>query len=302
MEPSCFVWNVDPVLFTLGPLTIRWYGLMFSMVFLFGYYVLAWQFRRANQPEEYLMKIVVYLFLGVLLGSYFGHRVFYETHRFFTDPFSTMSFNKGISGLSSHGATIGIITAIFLFHLRSKIRFMELMDRFTFSSAGGATLVRIGNLMNSEIVGRKTDSALAFCFPRYDGGAMVPRYPSQIFEIAIGITVLIILFIVDRVAGREKRPLGLLAGTFLTSYFFLRFFVEFIKEYQTLPTSIPLTMGQFLSIPFVIAGITMIVISLKKRLPAGIAVPPPGGSAEPEPKPKASPKKQGKKGSGKKKK
>lgn len=275
MEPSCFVWDIDPILFTLGPLRIRWYGLMFSMVFLFGYYVLAWQFRRANQPNEYLVKIFVYLFLGVLLGSYFGHRVFYETYRFFTDPFSTMSFNLGISGLSSHGATIGIIVAIFLFHRRSKIRFTELMDRFAFSAAGGAILVRIGNLMNSEIVGQKTDSALAFCFPRYDHGQMIPRHPSQIYEISIGITVLLILLAVDRIAGKEKRPLGLLAGTFLSSYFFMRFFVEFFKEYQALPASMPLTMGQFLSIPFFIVGVIMIAASLKMRLPAGIAVPDP---------------------------
>ena len=300
MEPSCFVWNVDPILFSLGPLTIRWYGLMFSMVFLFGYYMLAWQFRRAPQPDYYLMKIVIYLFLGVLLGSYFGHRIFYETHRFFTDPLSTMSFKRGISGLSSHGATLGIIISILLFHRRSRIRILELMDRFTFSAAGGATLVRIGNLMNSEIVGRKTDSALAVCFPRFDHGQMIPRYPSQVFEIAIGITVLIILLIVDRAAGREKRPLGLLAGTFLSSYFFMRFFVEFFKEYQTLPTSIPLTMGQFLSIPFFLVGVTMIVVSLKKRLPAAVPVPDPEAKPEPTPAPKA--KKQGKKKPGKKKK
>ncbi len=265
---SCIVWKVSPVMLTLGPVTIRWYSFMFSMVILLGYIVLSWQFSRGGISTKSLDRLVLYLIIGLFIGAYFGHRIFYKWDVFISDPLSTIDLSKGIKGLSSHGATIGLLISALLFHMRSKIRYLEILDRFSFSVAVGATLVRVGNLFNSEIVGRATDVPWAFCFPRYDG-RLVPRHPSQIYEACIGITILALLLIVDWKAGREKRPLGLLAGTFLTTYFILRFIVEFFKEYHTLPRGFPLTMGQFLSIPFSITGIYLIIWSLKKRLPAG---------------------------------
>ncbi len=272
-QVSCFIWNVDPVMGSLGPISIRWYGLFFSSTFVLAYVLLYWQFKRARLTETrddllVFYRLVLFLIIGAGAGAYLGHRIFYRWDRFFTDPLSLMSLRGGIRGLSSHGAAIGILAAVFLFHLQSKMRYVEILDRLSFSVTAAAILVRLGNLMNSEIVGRKTDVSWAFCFPRYDG-ALIPRHPSQIYEAFIGLVVLVSLFMVDRKAGGEKRPLGLMSSVFLLIYFPLRFLIEFFKEHHILPPESPLTMGQYLSMPFVVVGIYLLVWSLKNRLPAG---------------------------------
>ena len=220
---SCVIWNVDPVIVTFGPISIRWYGILFSSTFILGYILLCWQLKRARLTDTrddllILYRLVLFLVIGAGAGAYFGHRIFYNWDRFFTDPLSLMSLRGGIRGLSSHGAAVGILTATFLFHLQSKMRYIEILDRLSFSVAAAAILVRLGNLMNSEIVGRKTDVPWAFCFQRYDG-ALIPRHPSQIYEAFIGLAVLVSLFMVDRKAGGEKRPLGLMSSLFLLVYF-----------------------------------------------------------------------------------
>lgn len=274
MNPvSCVMWNVDPIMVTLGPISIRWYGIFFSSTFLLGYVLLSWQFSRARLPETrddplVLYRLVFFLVIGAFVGAYFGHRIFYQWDRFFKDPLSLISLKGGLRGLSSHGAAIGILTAAFLFHLQSTMRYVEILDRLSFSVAAAAILVRLGNLMNSEIVGRKTHIPWAFCFPRYDG-ALIPRHPSQIYEAFIGLAVLVSLLTVDRKAGGEKRPLGLMSSVFLLIYFPLRFLVEFFKEYHILPPESPLTMGQYLSMPFMAVGVCLLVWSLRNRLPAG---------------------------------
>jgi prolipoprotein diacylglyceryl transferase len=267
------MWNVDPVMVTLGPISIRWYGIFFGSTFLLGYVMLYWQFKRARLTEAWddllvLYQLVFFLVIGAGAGAYFGHRIFYNWDRFFTNPLSLMSLRGGLRGLSSHGAAIGILTAAFLFHLQSKMRYVEILDRLSFSVAVAAILVRLGNLMNSEIVGRKTNVAWAFYFQRYDG-TLIPRHPSQIYEAFIGLAVLVSLFMVDRKAGGEKRPLGLMSSVFLLIYFPLRFLTEFFKEHHILPAESPLTMGQYLSMPFVVVGVCLLVWSLKNRLPAG---------------------------------
>ena len=274
MNPvSCVIWNVDPVMVTLGPISIRWYGILFSSTFVLGYVLLYWQFKRARHTDTRddllaLYRLAFFLVIGAGAGAYLGHRIFYHWYRFFTNPLSLMSLKGGLRGLSSHGAAIGILTAAFLFHLQSKMRYVEILDRLSFSVAVAAILVRLGNLMNSEIVGRKTNVPWAFCFQRYDG-ALIPRHPSQIYEAFIGLVVLVSLFMVDRKAGGEKRPLGLMSSVFLLIYFTLRFLTEFFKEYHILAPEFPLTMGQYLSMPFVVVGVCLLVWSLKNRLPAG---------------------------------
>jgi prolipoprotein diacylglyceryltransferase len=155
------------------------------------------------------------------------------------------------------------------------VPFLEGADRFAFSAALGATLVRVGNFFNSEIVGRPTpDQSWGIRFPRYDRIPNGPyRYPSQFYEVALGLLVLLVLYIVDKKAGKEERPRGLLISVFFAVYFTGRFFVEYYKAYQTLPTSTALTMGQFLSIPAALLGYYGIAWSLKKRLPVGWAPP-----------------------------
>ena len=165
--------------------------------------------------------------------------MFYEPAYFISHPVRILCFWNG--GLSSHGATIGIVITLFVFASKHHIKVIELMDRFSMSAAVGAVGIRLANFFNSEIVGRQTDLPWAVRFTYYDNG-MVARHPSQLYEAGLGLLVLAVLYMVDRYSGRENRPLGMLAGLFLAIYFAGRFFVEFFKEYQVLDDSF-FTMG-----------------------------------------------------------
>jgi prolipoprotein diacylglyceryl transferase len=191
-------------------------------------------------------------------------------------------------GLASHGATIALLLAMYLFCKRRKQSFIEGCDRFSFSAALGSTLIRLGNLFNSEIVGKPTDGSWGFAFPKYDHNAdPVPlRHPSQIYEVALGLTVMGALYLADKKLGKEKRPRGALIAVFFAVYFTGRFIVEFYKEKQSpFEANLPLTMGQLLSIAPAIAGFVGLYLALKKKIPAHWYVPgqqPPdqgGGSA-----------------------
>jgi len=173
-------------------------------------------------------------------------------------------------GLASHGATIGLLLMMWYYTRRLGQSFIEGCDRLTFSAALAATLVRVGNFLNSEIVGRVTDQSWGVRFPRYDhDAALAPlRHPSQMYEVVLGLAVMGGLWLADRLAGREKRPRGLLIATFFALYFTGRFFVEFFKEYQTLSADFPLTMGQCLSLPAALAGYAGIVWSIRRGVPA----------------------------------
>ncbi len=263
-----FTWNVDPVLLQLGPVPLKYYSAIFLLVFLFGYLLLRWQILRGGGPAKDAERILIGCFFLVFIGGRVVHLLFYDLDGVLEDPWLIVEVWRG--GLASHGSTAGIILAIYLVTRRSGVPLLEGMDRFTFSAASGATLVRVGNLFNSEIVGRVTDQSWGVRFPRYDHVAQPPlRHPSQLYEVILGLSVLAALLLADRWLGREKRPRGFLISLFFTAYFSGRFFVEYFKEYQVLATSFPLTMGQLLSLPGVALGVTGIIWSLRRRLPAG---------------------------------
>ncbi|MBU0992933.1 MAG: prolipoprotein diacylglyceryl transferase [Proteobacteria bacterium] len=271
---QCIVWDIDPVMFKLWFFAPRWYGLFFGLGLITGYYLFVWQSKRTKLNEDIPIKLFFYIYFGTIIGAFLGHRLFYDFDKFIRDPISGLSLKGGISGLSSHGAAVGIIIGVFLFSRKYKIRFLEIFDRISFGIAVVAASVRAGNLMNSEIVGRQTDVSWAFCFPRYDTGLLVPRHPSQIYEVTIGLLVLFSLIVADRLWKGENRPLGFLSGLFAIQYFSLRFVVEFFKEYQALPSGYPLTMGQFLSIPFVVLGLVVMIWSLITKHPASLVPEP----------------------------
>jgi phosphatidylglycerol---prolipoprotein diacylglyceryl transferase len=269
-------WDIDPVLFYypdwlsfLPGGGLRYYSLLFVGVFLGGYHLLNWQLKRAGAKEDDASDFVIYGVIAVLAGSRVGHVFFYELDHFLRDPFWLFEIHKG--GLASHGATLGLILGMWLFCRRKRQSFIEGADRFSFSAALGATLVRLGNLLNSEIVGRPTDQTWGFYFPRYDHSLASPlyRHPSQIYEVVLGLTVLACLYVADRLLGKEQRPRGALIATFFAVYFTGRFVIEFFKEYQVLsPETSPLTMGQFLSIPPALLGYWGLYYSVKKQVPA----------------------------------
>ncbi len=248
-----FTWDVDPVLYD-GIITIRYYGLILGLVLVLGFVVWRWQMRRGGHDEEIIGQFVVYGVLGVLAGSRLGHCIFYDFDRCFNPVTNVFKVWEG--GLASHGATIGLALALALFAWRKKLHVAETTDRFSMCAAIGAILVRVANFINSEIVGAETGGNWGVRFPRYDRVplAEVPlRHPSQLYEVALGLIVLSVLFLTDRHYG-EKRRRGLLSSLFLITYFCGRFVVEFFKERQVLATDSFLTMGQWLSLPGIAIG------------------------------------------------
>ncbi len=253
--------------FLPDPLEIRWYSLLFVGVFLGGYSLFNWQIRRGGGGDEVAGDFIVYGVLGVLLGARLGHVLFYDLDHALEDP--AWIFKIWTGGLASHGAVIGLVLVMVLFTRRNGVPFLEGADRFAFSATLGATLVRVGNFFNSEILGRPTNSDWGVRFPLADGANAPLRYPTQLYEVALGLFVMLVLYLVDR-RLKENRPRGLLISIFFMLYFAGRFVVEFYKEYQVFsPAESPLTMGQFLSIPGFLLGVYGVQWSLRTKLPAG---------------------------------
>jgi phosphatidylglycerol:prolipoprotein diacylglycerol transferase len=269
-----FTWDVDPILVFFPawlawlPVDgIRYYSLLYVGVFLGGYKLLDWQIRRAGGDPEDASDFVLYGVIAVLGGARMGHVFFYEWDRFVKDPLWLFKIHEG--GLASHGATIGLFLAMYLFTKLRRQSFIEGCDRFAFSAALGSILVRIGNLFNSEIVGRVTNADWGVRFPRYDRVPEPPlRHPSQLYEALLGLVVMAALFVVDRALGTEKRPRGVMISLFMALYFTGRFSVEYFKEYQPGETAAGLTTGQWLSLVPAAAGYLGLLVSLKKRIPA----------------------------------
>ncbi len=272
-----FTWDFDPEIFRIGSLALRYYGVIFVAMLLGGFYLFRWQVRRAGGTDAQAQPLLIIGVISVLVGARLGHVIFYDPMRALHDPLWVLQFWKG--GLASHGATIGLLIGLAIFARRQKQSYLETLDRFSFSAALGATAVRIGNFLNGEVVGRLTDQTWGVRFVRFELGQLknasnvdietLPlRHPSQLYEVALGVLVFLTLLAVDRLCGREKRPRGLLIGVFFVVYFAGRFFVEFFKEYEGIPSSFPLTMGQILSLPAALAGIVGVVWALRKRIPS----------------------------------
>jgi phosphatidylglycerol:prolipoprotein diacylglycerol transferase len=256
-----------------GPtVELRYYSLLFVVVFLGGHALLNWQIKRGGGGPEAAGDFIVYGVVGVLVGARLGHVLFYDLQHAIDDP--VWVFKIWTGGLASHGAVVGLIIAMWLFTKKRGVPFLEGADRFAFAAALGATTVRVGNLLNSEIVGRIVpDQSWGIRFPLHDTNVHPPelpplRYPSQIFEIALGLFVFLCLYLFDRKYG-EKRPRGSLIAVFFAVYFTGRLFTEFYKEIEALAPDSPISMGQYLSIAPALLGWYGLYWSFKKRLPAG---------------------------------
>ncbi len=300
-----FVWNIDPDLFYIESWGrgIRYYGVLYAIALMGGFYFWRWQMLRGGYSEERTDGFLTPAVIATIAGARIGHCVFYDWDRYSQDPITILYFWQG--GLSSHGSTIAILLALWWFSRREGTRFMEMGDRFALSVAWAATLIRLGNFMNSEIVGRiakQGEGIILVKFPRYELShgvlrrgvlddsqrfcaqaceiapvdtcvkikeacyslANVPwRHATQLYEALIGISILAMILVVDRVVGEERRPVGLLFGLFVMPYFIGRFLIEYAKEYQTGLTA-GLTRGQELSIPFILVGLGFIVYALTK--------------------------------------
>lgn len=255
---SFITWNVDPELLHLGPISVRWYGLLFALAFIVGYKIFEWVFKRENRPQEDLEQLAVYMIFGTVIGARLGHCLFYNPEYYLSHPIEILEVWKG--GLASHGAAIGILIALYLYVKKKKESFLWLLDRIVIVVALGGSFIRLGNLFNSEIIGKPANVPWAFVFTRVDN---LPRHPSQLYESIAYFLIFVVLFYLYKNKYKELAK-GYLFGLFLVLVFAFRFFVEFLKEVQEpFEAGLVLDMGQILSIPFVLAGLYLIWRAVK---------------------------------------
>jgi phosphatidylglycerol:prolipoprotein diacylglycerol transferase len=262
-------WNVDPEIFSLGFISIRYYSLAFVITFLLGYYILKWIVTSENKPIAIVDRLFTYMFIATLAGARLGHCLFYDPVYYLSNPLEIIMTWKG--GLASHGAAAGILIALYLFKRKTpEISYIWLMDRISIMVAFAASMVRLGNLMNSEVWGKATDVPWAFIFVREDP-LKLPRHPTQIYEAIAYMLIFILLISLYKKYGKDIKT-GLLSGLFFILLFGARFFIEFFKEVQekfetSLVDSIGLNMGQLLSIPLVVTGIVLLLRLFRSKDP-----------------------------------
>lgn len=253
-------WNINPEIFHVGNLGIRWYGLLFAASFFFGYIIMGKFFKTENIPEEVLDRLTLYMALGTIIGARLGHCLFYQPGYYLNKPVEIIKIWHG--GLASHGAAIGILIALYMFAKKSKKPYLWILDRIVVVVALAGFFIRTGNLMNSEICGVETDLPWGFIFVRRD--ELIPKHPTQIYEALAYLSIFVLLFFIyKRNKGVFRK--GLLFSLFLILVFTFRFFVEFIKNDQVaFESGMTLNMGQWLSIPFVLFGVILLFFTLKK--------------------------------------
>jgi prolipoprotein diacylglyceryl transferase len=255
-------WDISPLIFKLGALQVRWYGLFFALAFYLGYVILEKQvFRREGLKIDMLDKLATYVILGTIVGARLGHVFFYEPQSYLQDPLSILKIWEG--GLASHGAAIGILLALILFVRKSGKTYLWTLDRVVIVVALGGFFIRMGNLMNSEIYGHFTSLPWGFIFVR-DGQAD-PRHPTQIYE---GLTYLLLFFALMAYYRKNLKTMkeGTIFGIFLIVLFGVRFLIEFVKEPQVaFEQTMALNMGQWLSIPFILAGVGLLTYNYRKK-------------------------------------
>ena len=243
-------WSVDPILLQLGPVQIRWYGLLFLSGFYLGFYYLQKVCRWENKPPEKMDSLLVYVILGTTIGARIGHCVFYEWDYFSNHLLEIFMIWKG--GLASHGGGAGVLVALFLFSkFNPEFTFTWLCDRVAVPLTLAGALIRLGNLMNSEIIGQPTDLPWSFVFQRVD---QIPRHPTQIYEsLWYILTWLGGLFWYNKF--KRQPPPGLLFGWTVSAIFIGRILLEFVKENQeSFESNMVLNMGQLLSLPYLLIG------------------------------------------------
>lgn len=272
MTLAAITWDVDPVIFEIFGRGIRWYGLFFALgLLILGPMIEGRIWKREKLNPEWMNSLFVYVVLGTILGARLGHVLFYDPSYYLANPSKIFAVWEG--GLASHGGTIGIIVAVWIYSRRvTKRSMLWTLDRLAVPTGLAAALIRLGNLMNSEIFGRPTDLPWGFVFPRAsefagyaEKGLTIPAcHPTQIYEAVAYLLVFALCMYLYWGRDAARRYPGLILGYFLLGVFGFRLFVESIKNVQEsweigLVQHYGLNMGQFLSIPFILAGLGLII-------------------------------------------
>ena len=280
------LWNPSEVIGHIGPITLRWYGTFWLVGIVGAYFMVKWLYKDQKIKEELFDPLFIYSFIGILVGARLGHCLFYEPDYFLSSgthflemfvPMHKMADGTwkftGYAGLASHGGTLGLMIALWLYCRKTKMNLWHVLDNIAIATPITACCIRLGNLMNSEITGKPTDVPWAFIFEQVDN---IPRHPGQLYE-AIAyfcfIFVMLGFYWKSRGTRSEERGTkelstlnsqlstkkvgsGFYFGLVLTLIFTFRFFIEYTKADQVdFEAGMPFNMGQLLSVPFVIIGV-----------------------------------------------
>ena len=269
-------WHVNPVLLQLGSLGIRWYSLLFVSGFILGWFIFKWFFKREGISENLLDSLLYTLLIATIVGARLGHCLFYQPDYYLGSWQGFLEiFMPWKGGLASHGGAIALLLAMWWYarHYGRKNHFdyLWIMDHLCIAVAFAGCFIRLGNLFNSEIYGDVTSLPWGFIFELR--GETEPKHPTQLYEalsyLILGLSLLGLYW-----KKLDRLPRGFFFGTFLIGCFGMRFLIEFIKEPQVgFEESMALNMGQILSIPFVLAGICMVIYAYKKKKPASALRP-----------------------------
>ncbi len=278
--PGYILWNPDVVAFSLGPLEVRWYSLCWCLGLFAVYQLMHYLFKEQKLGEDKFEPMFLYCFLGILLGARLGHCLFYEPAYFLSHPVEMILPMRqfpdgewhftGYEGLASHGGTLGLMIAIILYSRKVKLNLMHILDNVAIVTPVCACAIRLGNLMNSEIIGCPTDMPWAFIFERVD---MQPRHPGQLYEAICYAMFFVIGWVIYRRSFKEdvvksysnkgdkklfdiRVGSGFYFGLCLFLIFLSRIFIELTKENQVdFESGMMFNMGQLLSVPFVVLGL-----------------------------------------------
>lgn len=256
------LWDINPDIFTIPILDhpLRWYGLLFASAFLIDQQIMYFIYKKEGRPVAEVDTLTMYAVVGTIAGARLGHVLFYDPLYYFQNPLKIFMIWEG--GLASHGGVIGVLVAVYLFSRKTKVSYLWLLDRISIVAALAFSMIRLGNLMNSEMIGVPTDVPWAFTFTSHDN---VPRHPAQLYEAIHYFFSFVVLFWVW-FRQRDKMKDGFLFGWSLIILFSLRFVDEFFKiNQEQFEDGMILNMGQLLSIPFILTGIVIVIIKRNKQ-------------------------------------
>jgi prolipoprotein diacylglyceryl transferase len=264
-------WNPDPEIVNIFGISIRYYGLLFVSGLILCIYILGWIYKRENIPSENLEKLAIYGMIGILAGARLGHCLFYEPSYYLAHPLEMIlpiqpqpgggyKFS-GYQGLASHGGALGFLIAVYFYSRKTKHSLIDTLDLVAVVGGLAGGFIRLGNFMNSEIIGIPTTKPWRVIFERVDN---VPRHPAQLYE-AISYFIIFTIMMILYKKMRDRLKNGFFFGLVVVLCFTARFIIEFVKENQVgFEDGMTFNMGQLLSIPYIVVGIGFIIYGLMK--------------------------------------
>ena len=265
------VWDADPVMLNIGNFKLRYYGLMWALTILLGERFFSAFAKREGFGNEIIETGFVWIVLGAILGARVGHCLFYEFPYYITKPWAIITEIRN-GGMASHGSALGMLLGMWITARKHKMNYVWWLDRIMIPVAIGGALVRMGNLMNSEIIGNITNVPWGFKFVRLYGAMPLEnipaRHPAQLYEALCYIVTFVVLLWLYYKRDMGRRHAGIMFGVGLVGIFVTRFFIELVKiNQEAFEEGMLLNMGQLLSIPFIIMAGVVIWLGAKDKLP-----------------------------------